>query len=66
MKQSPTVQGEYVTVDLSLAAAHCRGGYYFFLDKKVAKNQDNKDASTLPAGSSRFFRCSSASHFHIT
>jgi len=39
----------------------------FCLDTKSnQKNQDNKDASTLPAGSSRFFRCSSASHFHIT
>jgi hypothetical protein len=30
----------------------------FVLVQKVAKNQDNKDASALPAGSSRFFRCS--------
>ena len=30
----------------------------FVLIQKVAKNQDNKDASTLPAGSLRFFRCS--------
>jgi len=29
----------------------------FVLIQKVAKNQDNKDASTRPAGSSRFFRC---------
>ena len=27
--------------------AHCRGGYYFFLDKKAAKNQDGKNL--LPA-----------------
>jgi len=31
-----------------LSSAHCRGGYYFFLDKKVAKNQDGKNL--LPTG----------------
>jgi len=28
---------------------NCRGGYYFFLDKKVTKNQVSKEAS-LPHG----------------
>jgi hypothetical protein len=32
--------------------------YFFCLDTKETKNQDNKYASTRPAGSSRFFRCS--------
>jgi len=39
---------------------------FVFDTKSNQKNQDNKDAYPLPAGSSRFFRCFSASHFHIT
>jgi len=38
----------------------------FVLIQKVAKNQDNKDAYPLLAGSSRFFRCSNTTYFHIT
>jgi len=30
---------------LSREAAHCRGGYFFFLDKKEAKNQVSREAS---------------------
>ena len=36
----------------SLEAAHCRGGYYFSLDRKVAKDQDRKNlqpTGQLPA-----------------
>jgi len=39
---------------------------FVFDTKSNQKSQDNKDASTLPAGSSRFFRCSNTSYFHIT
>jgi len=38
----------------------------FVFIQKLAKDQDNKDVSTLPAGSSRFFRCSNTSYSHIT
>jgi hypothetical protein len=35
----------------------------FVLIQKIAKNQDNKYASALPAGSLRFFRCSALCAF---
>jgi hypothetical protein len=34
---------EYFRFNKVFSPAHCRGGYYFFLDKKVAKNQDGKN-----------------------
>jgi len=34
--------------------------------KSNQKDQDNKDASTRPAGSLRFFRCFGTSYLHIT
>ncbi|SDS41124.1 hypothetical protein SAMN05216490_1106 [Mucilaginibacter mallensis] len=48
---------------VSLIAAKA---YFFCLDTKETKNQDNKDASTRPADSLRFFRCSGTSYLHIT
>ncbi len=37
----------YFRFNKIFCTAHYRGGYYFFLDKKVAKNQDGKNL--LPA-----------------
>jgi len=38
---------KYFRFDEVFSPAHCRGGYYFSLDRKVAKDQDGKNL--LPA-----------------
>jgi hypothetical protein len=40
-------QKKYSRLDKLFCPAHCRGGYYFSLDRKVAKDQDGKNL--LPA-----------------
>jgi hypothetical protein len=41
-------QEKYSRFNKMFCTAHCRGGYYFSLDRKVAKDQDRKNL--LPAG----------------
>ena len=43
--------------------AHCRGDYYFFLDKKVAKNQDGKNLLTARPTPGPVFRRAFARFF---
>jgi hypothetical protein len=38
---------KYFRFDEVFSPAHCRGGYYFSLDRKIAKDQDGKNL--LPA-----------------
>jgi len=48
----------------SLEAAHCRGGYYFSLDRKVAKDQDGKNLLCSRPAPGPVFRRATALFFN--
>jgi hypothetical protein len=58
-------QQKYFSLTEMFCPAHCRGGYYFLLDKKAAKNQDRKNL--LPAGPAPGpIFCRAIAHFLLT